>query len=99
MWKEGNDKRDFRPQTSLSLFLRKLADSAEEAGTIVTDRDCLSKGKKGEVLGSSSGEILRTILAQEMVETEMHLNVPSPEKSRESGSPYPLPATGWGRLA
>ena len=33
-----------------------LVDSVEEAGTMVTDRDCLSKGKKREVPGSSSGK-------------------------------------------
>ena len=31
---------------SCDVKLWKLADSAEEAGMIITDRDCLSKGKK-----------------------------------------------------
>ena len=37
-----------------SLSPRKLADSAGVAGTMVTDRDCLSKGKK-----ESTGIFLR----------------------------------------
>ena len=42
------DKRSTGSQTSLSLSFRKLADSAEEAETMIRDRDCLSKNKKGK---------------------------------------------------
>ena len=59
------------PDISLSLSLspRKLSDSAEEAGTIVAARDCLSKGsiktflrwdshfRKCEPDGSGSGGV------------------------------------------
>ena len=46
---------DQEPQASLSL--RTLADSAEVAGTMVTERECLSKGKKRKYRGSFSGKI------------------------------------------
>ena len=47
-----NDQRDSRPRISL----QELADSAEEAGTMITDRDCLSKGKKGKYRDSHPRE-------------------------------------------
>ena len=39
------------PNISLSLSPLKLINLAEEAGTMVTARDCLAKGKKEEVSG------------------------------------------------
>ena len=47
-------KTDERPTKKNSLETRRLY---EEAGVVVTNRDCLLKSKKKEVSGSSSGEI------------------------------------------
>ena len=42
------EKRTDEQLTDISLSLRKFPDSAKEARTMVKDRDCLSKGKKGK---------------------------------------------------
>ena len=52
------NERSRGPRTpGISLSLRTLADSAEVAGTMVTERECLSKGKKRKYRGSFSGKI------------------------------------------
>ena len=60
---------------SLSLSLRSLTDSAEEAGTMETDRDCFSKSKKGKYrdipqVPTFANVDLLMVLAQEEVEAE-----------------------------
>ena len=68
------------PDISLSLSLspRTLADFAEEAGTMVTDRECLSKGKKRKYQNLPTvANVNLIVLAQEGVEPEMQVKTPT----------------------
>ena len=46
--RENAELQRERKTDDMTHSLWKLADSAEEAGTMVTGRDCFSKGKKGK---------------------------------------------------
>ena len=68
--KQMNNQWDARPQKSLSLW--KLADSAEEAGTMATDRGLPLEEQKGEVPDLAH----LMILAQEGVEAKTQVVLP-----------------------
>ena len=73
--KEMNDKRDSGPRISLSLSLRKPADSTEVVGTMVPARDCLLKSKKGKYRDLSRIDLI--VLAQGRVEPEIQGKTPT----------------------